>query len=81
MDREEIDRLAEEMMEQRVDLITSLYIPQRAALQAAFRFGRAYGLCEAAMIMEKHNGPKPPMESDPVPAPPWDMCGSRREVD
>ena len=63
MDREERDRAAEVMMEQRISLILSLGLPWHNSLQAAFRFGRAYGLNEAAGIIEEvDRGPKSSVE-------------------
>ena len=65
MTRDERHAQAEVEMEKKLDLIKSLGLTSHEALQSAFRFGRAYGLNEAAqMMIEPHNGPQPPVESN-----------------
>ena len=66
MTRDERHALAEEEMEKELDLIQSLGLTPHEALQSAFRFGRAYGLSEAAVMMIEGlpNGPQPPVESN-----------------
>lgn len=66
-ERDELQHQAEKEMERYLDLIKTLGLNPpytRDTLRAAFRFGLAYGLNEAVLIIQDtHNGPQPPVES------------------